>query len=231
MPSVLPRSSVPRNRFFSHLPSFIARSAAGTDARQRQHQRAGVLGDADAVGAGRVDDEDAARAGGGDVDVVDAGAGARDDPEPRRGVEQRARRPSWRCGRAARRRRRDRRRARRACARSARRRPAGFGAQQFQRRGRQIVGDDDFHGIMCGWCVVVDELSWSLGVDDRRLRSTVVSIIRRFWSRRVGADALALPWCKPLKHSNCASQRRKRDAFSTEFSTAFAEIFRGRQVT
>ena len=30
MPSVLPRSSVPRNRFFSHLPSFIARSAAGT---------------------------------------------------------------------------------------------------------------------------------------------------------------------------------------------------------
>ena len=89
MPSVLPRSSVPRKRFFSHLPSFIARSAAGIDARQREHQRAGVLGDADAVGAGRVDDEDAARAGRGDVDVVDAGAGAGDDAEPRRRVEQR----------------------------------------------------------------------------------------------------------------------------------------------
>ena len=30
MPSVFPRSSVPRNRFFSHLPCFMARSAAGT---------------------------------------------------------------------------------------------------------------------------------------------------------------------------------------------------------
>ena len=77
MPSVLPRSSVPRNRFFSHLPSFIALIGGRNQPRQRQHQRAGVLGDADAVGAGRVDDQDAARAGGGDVDVVDAGAGAR----------------------------------------------------------------------------------------------------------------------------------------------------------
>src|SRR5262249_15252419 len=31
MPSVLPRNSVPRNRFFSHFADFIARSAAGTD--------------------------------------------------------------------------------------------------------------------------------------------------------------------------------------------------------
>src|SRR3977135_584975 len=31
MPSVFPRTSVPRNRFFSHRPSFMARSAAGTD--------------------------------------------------------------------------------------------------------------------------------------------------------------------------------------------------------
>ena len=30
-PSVFPRSSVPRNRFFSQRPSFIARSAAGTE--------------------------------------------------------------------------------------------------------------------------------------------------------------------------------------------------------
>ena len=48
---------------------------------ERQHQRTGVLGDADAVRARRVDDENAARAGGGHVDVVDAGAGAGDDPQ------------------------------------------------------------------------------------------------------------------------------------------------------
>jgi hypothetical protein len=42
---------------------------------------------------------------------------------------------------------------------------------------------------------------------------------------------LALMWCKPLKRSKRTSQRRKRATFSTEFSTAFAEIFRGRQVT
>ena len=88
MPSVLPRSSLPRKRRFSQRPSFIARSAAGIGARQRQHQRAGVLGDADAVRAGRVDDEDAARAGGGDIDVVDAGAGAGDHFQMRRRREQ-----------------------------------------------------------------------------------------------------------------------------------------------
>ena len=91
MPSVLPRSSVPRNRFFSHLPSFIARSAAGTDARERQHERARVLGDADAVGARRVDDENAAALAAGDVDVVDAGAGARDDAQAGSAGEQRRR--------------------------------------------------------------------------------------------------------------------------------------------
>jgi hypothetical protein len=43
--------------------------------------------------------------------------------------------------------------------------------------------------------------------------------------------SLALLWCKTLKRSEAASQRRKHDVFSTEFSTAFAEIFRGQQVT
>jgi hypothetical protein len=42
---------------------------------------------------------------------------------------------------------------------------------------------------------------------------------------------LALLWCKTLNRSEAASQRRKHDVFSTEFSTAFAEIFRGQQVT
>ena len=72
------------------LPAAVLHRAIGRrdDAGQREHQRPGVLGDADAVGARRVDDEDAARAGGVDVDVVDAGSGARDDPQPRRGRHQ-----------------------------------------------------------------------------------------------------------------------------------------------
>ncbi len=113
-------------------------------ARQRQHQRAGVLGDADAVRARRVDDEDAARAGGGDVDVVDAGAGAGDDAEPRRRVHQRR----VHFGRAA-----DEQGVgvgevggeRVRLASGARiDDPAAFGAEQIQRGGREIVGDDDF---------------------------------------------------------------------------------------
>ena len=177
-PSVLPRSSVPRNRFFSHVPSFIARSAAGTEPRQREHQRAGVLGDADAVGARRVDDEDAAGAGRRDVDVVDAGAGAGDDAQPRRGVEQRA----VDLRRAA----DDQRVGVGQVVRECGRRPAGprvdspagLGAQQLQRGAGRVVGDDDFHSA---WSKV-----------DRRMSSesaaSVVgcgySIIRRFWSSR-----------------------------------------------
>ena len=89
MPSVLPRSSVPSKVLL--VPAAVLHRAIGRRdrPRQRQHQRPGVLGDADAVGAGRVDDENAAGAGGFDVDVVDAGAGARDDPQPRRRGDQR----------------------------------------------------------------------------------------------------------------------------------------------
>ena len=176
-PSVLPRSSVPRNFFFSHLPSFIARRRPAS-ARERQHQRAGVLGDADAVGARRVDDEDAARAGGGDVDVVDAGAGAGDDAQPRRGSMQR---------------RGDLRRAAHEqrvgvgeiggelgglAARNARRRSSRLGAQQVQRGAGRSSATTIFN------------------VSD--------SIIRGFWSPRLSAFArLALLWCKSLKHSKC----------------------------
>ena len=63
----------------------------GKVAGERQHERHREFGDADAVGAGRVHDDDAAGAGGGDVHVVDAGAGARDDPQLGCGVDQRAR--------------------------------------------------------------------------------------------------------------------------------------------
>ncbi len=47
-------------------------------ARQREHQRDGVLGGGDDVGLGRVGDDDAALGGGLHVDVVDADAGAPD---------------------------------------------------------------------------------------------------------------------------------------------------------
>ena len=46
--------------------------------RQRQHEAYGEFRHADAVGAGSIHDDDAAGAGGGNVDIVDARAGARD---------------------------------------------------------------------------------------------------------------------------------------------------------
>ena len=68
---------------------FHRRVGGGKHARQRQHQAEGQLGDADAVGTGGVHDQDAARSRGGDVDVVDAGAGAGDDTEVWRRLDQR----------------------------------------------------------------------------------------------------------------------------------------------
>ena len=148
MPSVLPRSSVPRNALL--LPAAVLHRlvGGGHDARQRQHQRAGVLGDADAVGARRIDDQHAAGAGGGDVDVVDAGAGAGDDAQlrRRRRAEPRSTFVALRTSSAS------------ASARSGGEGgglaagarvddPPAFGAEQLQRRGREVVGDDDFQ---CG---------------------------------------------------------------------------------
>ena len=67
------------------FPAFVLHRAIRGRNRPRhgQHERQRVLGDADAVGAGRIDDEDAACGRGIDVDVVDARAGARDDAKPR----------------------------------------------------------------------------------------------------------------------------------------------------
>ncbi len=48
----------------------------------------GELGDGDGVGAGRVHHDDAAMGGGGGVDVVDAYAGAADEAQLGRGLEQ-----------------------------------------------------------------------------------------------------------------------------------------------
>ena len=67
------------------LSGLHLRVGEGDRAGRGEHEREDVLGDADAVRAGRVQHEDAAGAGGFDVDVVDAGAGARDHPQARRG--------------------------------------------------------------------------------------------------------------------------------------------------
>jgi len=55
--------------------------------RQREDEAHGKLGDAHAVGARRVHHDDPARAGGGHVDVVHAGARAGDDAKCRSGVD------------------------------------------------------------------------------------------------------------------------------------------------
>ena len=62
----------------------------GDVARERQHETDGQLRDADAVGARRVHHDDAARAGGGNIDVVHAGARAGDGAQLRRSVDQRS---------------------------------------------------------------------------------------------------------------------------------------------
>lgn len=69
------------------LPALLlhGRIGGGHRAREGEHEREGVLRDADAVGARGVHDDDPAGAGFVEVDVVDAGAGARDDAQARSG--------------------------------------------------------------------------------------------------------------------------------------------------
>ena len=110
-----------------------------------------MFGDADAAGAGRVYDEDPARAGGGDVDIVDAGAGTGDNAKAGRGLEKR--RVDLR-GAA------DHERVSvREIGGEGNRRPAGTGvdlpaafcAQEVECGIREIVGDDYFQGGVL-WC-------------------------------------------------------------------------------
>ena len=63
----------------------------GQLAGEREHHGDGMLGGGDRIAERRVHDDDAARRGGGDVDIVDADAGAADDLEVGRGVEDRRR--------------------------------------------------------------------------------------------------------------------------------------------
>src|SRR5262249_25588018 len=72
------------------LPLAAVEAAVGGGhlAGQRQEQGDGVLGGADGVAAGGVHDDDALARGGGDIDVIDADAGADDGPQFARVVEQ-----------------------------------------------------------------------------------------------------------------------------------------------
>jgi hypothetical protein len=103
-----------------------------------------VLGDADAVRARCVDNQDPACAGGFDIHIVDAGAGPRDNPQPRRGGQQVGRdfggTPHHQCvgvgevfdevGRLA--------------AGAGIDLPAAFRAKQIERGSGEVVGDYDF---------------------------------------------------------------------------------------
>ena len=68
--------------------SLHGRIGGADRARQREHQCPGVFGHADAVRAGCIHDDDAAIRGGGDVDVVHAGAGTGDYPKPWGGSDE-----------------------------------------------------------------------------------------------------------------------------------------------
>ncbi len=78
-------------------PALHRRVGGWHRAGQRQHQRQRVFGDAHAVAAWRVHDENAARAGRGEIDVVDPGSGAGNYPKFGRCSEQ----PLVNFGRAA----------------------------------------------------------------------------------------------------------------------------------
>jgi hypothetical protein len=112
----------------------------GDRARQRQHQRAGVLGDADAVRAGRVDDQDAAELAAA-TSTLSTPVPARDDRRP--GAASISAASTWsRCGPAGRPHLRGRRpesgvRPERASTTQ----PAS--ADQFQRGGGQFISYDD----------------------------------------------------------------------------------------
>ena len=144
-PSVLPRSSVPRNFFFSHLPSFIARSAAGTDRASASISAQACSATLMLLAPGALTTR-MPRA-------LAAATSTLSTPVPARATMRR-RGAASSSARVDLRRAADEQRVgvgevggeggrRSAGARVDH--PAGLGAEQLQRRGRQVVGDDDFH--------------------------------------------------------------------------------------
>ena len=90
-PSVLSRIFLPQELLLLPLALFHRRVGCRQVPRHGEHQTDRELRDAHAVRARRVHDDDAPRAGGGNVDVVDPGACTGNDPEARRGGDKRRR--------------------------------------------------------------------------------------------------------------------------------------------
>ena len=90
-PRVFDRISAPANFDFSHFAGLHRRIGRRNIPCQRQDEAHRELGDAQAVGAGRVHDDDAARGGGWHVDVVNSRASARDDAQLGRRLDHFAR--------------------------------------------------------------------------------------------------------------------------------------------
>ena len=164
-------------------------------AREREHQRPGVLGDADAVRAWGVHDDDAAVGGGADVDVVDAGAGAGDHPKTWRRGDELFVRPAWRCER------------------SGRRLPRGRAASSFPERCgrastvqpgtvRRISTAEDESESAMTTCMAPSIMLRSFR-DDRDLQCGVVP-------RESTAPTRAPSWCKTLETARYAAGRRER---------------------
>ena len=90
-PRVLRRSSVPRKRLPSHLPSAGGNDGLGNLARHGQHQAERVLRHRDGAFAGHVHHQDAGGGGRVEVDKIGSYAGEGDDPQFFRRVDLRRR--------------------------------------------------------------------------------------------------------------------------------------------
>jgi hypothetical protein len=166
---------------------------------QRQGQAHRQFGDADAVGARRVHDDDAARAGGRHVNVVHPRARARDDAQRPGGRDQTGRD----FGRTA----HDQSVGVGDVCRELLRRASSpgvnipaFGVQKLQCGCREIVGDNYFHDATRTMRV---RITWMLE-----------SII--CGSEKVTS---AQRWCKPLNALESAADNGVQGPFSTGFST------------
>ncbi|MCI1755467.1 MAG: hypothetical protein LKM31_06530 [Sphingobium sp.] len=74
-------------RFFGHLPACVEAFGFGHLAREREHQRDGVLGGGDRIAERRVHHHHALAPKRRNIDIVDADPGAADDLQIGRGIE------------------------------------------------------------------------------------------------------------------------------------------------
>ena len=81
MPNILPRSSLPRNFFFSHLPAFVETLACGTDRAIDSISASVCSATETAVAAGRVHHQHTRLSSRRKIDVIDAHASTSDDAQ------------------------------------------------------------------------------------------------------------------------------------------------------